>query len=220
MTRLYLLLAAAFALLWANMLARYAPPSPPYLGPPNKLSEGHNKPIRRIVIHSTVSPCKRGGARAIAGYFRSPNAGGSAHYIIDPGEVVQSAYDDAIAWHAPPNPHTLGLEMCDVPGPVPGDSRGSAAWKALKRAWRWRRPEQQEMLKRTARLTAELCLAYDVPLVFLGAAAVRRDAHGITTHANTSAAFRQSTHWDPGWWPRRRFMRLVRREVAAIKARA
>lgn len=198
------------------MSIRIPPPAPPYLGPAAKSSVGSNKPIRRIVIHSTVSPCEPGGARNIASYFRSSRAGGSAHYVVDPGEVVQVVYDSVIAWHAPPNANSLGIELCDIPGPVPGDKPGTAAYRAARRAWRWNRPEQRRMLRRAARLTAELCAAYDVPPVFLGPAKLRAGRVGITTHVNVSRAWGQSTHWDPGFWPRRAFMRKVRRELRAI----
>lgn len=199
---------------------RIAPPEPPYLGPPDKSTPGSNKPITRVVIHSTVSPCKPGGARQIAAYFRSASAGGSAHYVVDPAETVQAAYDSVICWHAPPNPGSLGIEMCDIPGPVPNDPPGSARWKAARRSWRWARPEQQAMLKRTAELTAHLCLAYDVPIVWVDALRLRGGGHGITTHAEVSKAFGQSTHWDPGFWPRRRFMRLVRKAAARLEREA
>lgn len=192
-------------------------PSPPYLGPPFRSSAGNNKPINRVVIHSTVSPCEPGGARAIASYFRSNSAKGSAHYVTDPAEVVQSAYDNTICWHAPPNQHSIGVEMCDIPGPRPDEPVGSARWHALRRAWRWIRPNQFRMLRRTAELTAQLCLAYDVPIRFLTADDLRQGRRGITTHANVSAAFEQSTHWDPGWWPRRRFMRLTRKYARQIE---
>lgn len=198
------------------MGTHHEPPAPPYVGPPYRSSQGTNKPIRRIVIHSTVSPCEEGGARRIGAYFRSSSAGGSAHYVIDPGEVVQSAYDSVICWHAPPNQGSLGLEMCDYPGPVPDDEPRSARWKAAKRSWRWVRPNQRRMLRRTARLTAELCLAYGVPPRFLSLNQLRGGASGVTTHASVSKAFGQSTHWDPGFWPRRRFMRLVRRHYAKL----
>lgn len=196
----------------------YLPPSPPYRGPAAHTSSGSNKPITRIVIHSTVSPCVPGGAEDIARYFRSSASGGSAHYVVDPATVVQVVYDSVIAWHAPPNPHSLGIEMCDIPGPVPNDSRASAAWKAAKRAWRWNRPEQKKLLDRTALLTAQLCLAYDVPPVFLSSAALRAGKHGVTTHANVSGAWHESTHWDPGFWPKRQFMRKVRKNIEKIKA--
>lgn len=201
-------------------MPRFRAPAPRYLGPAAHTTAGDNKPIARIVIHSTVSPCKEGGAEMIARYFRSQGAGGSAHYVVDPAESVQVVYDGVIAWHAPPNDHSIGIEMCDVPGPVPDDSRTSAAFKAARQAWRWIKPEQQQMLRNTAELTAQLCLAYDVPVVFLSPRALTSGRHGITTHANVSAAWRQSTHWDPGFWPRRRFMRLVRAEVKRLKASA
>lgn len=197
-------------------MARPKPPTPPYLGPAHRSSSGSNKPINRVVIHSTVSPCEPGGARRIAAYFRSSAAGGSAHYVVDPGEEVQVVWDSTVAWHAPPNPRSLGVEMCDIPGPVPDDKPWTARWKALRRSWRWVRPEQRRMLARSARLTAHLCAAYDVPVRFLSPSQLRAGRRGITTHANVSAAWRQSTHWDPGWWPRRRFMRMVRREYREL----
>jgi hypothetical protein len=162
-----------------------------------------------VVIHSTVSPCKPGGRFDIAAYFRTEQSGGSAHYVADPVGVVQCVGDHTVAWHAPPNRGSLGIEMCDIPGPVPGSKPGTALWKAARRAWRWRRPNQQAMLHVVAQLTAQLCLAYDIPPVFIGTRQLRRGAKGVTTHNKVSRAWHESTHWDPGFWPRRRFMGLV-----------
>lgn len=83
---------------------------------------------------------------------------------------------------------------------------------------RWIEPNHRAMLRRTINLTAELCLAYNVPAVFLSPRMLRAGRHGITTHNNVSKAFHQSSHWDPGVWPRRLFMREVRKEIARIKA--
>jgi len=199
-------------------MPKIKPPAPAYRGPAAHTTPGHNKPIHRIVIHSTVSPCVEGGAEMIARYFKSEGAGGSAHYVVDPAETVQVVYDDVIAWHAPPNSNSLGIEMCDVPGPVPGDSRTSAALKAARKAWRWNRLAQRQMLHNTAELTAQLCLAYDVPIVFLSPADLAAGKHGITTHNNVSSAWHQSTHWDPGFWPRRKFMRLVREAAKELQS--
>lgn len=184
-------------------MPKIKPPSPPYLGPAAHTSPGDNKPINRIVLHSTVSPCVAGGARQIAAYFRSASSGGSAHYVVDPAETVQVVYDGVIAWHAPPNAHSLGVEMCDMP--APSDPA------------RWDNPAHQAMLKRAVHLVAALCLAYDVPPRFRGPIALKLGRRGITTHANVSAAFKQSTHWDPGAWPRRKFMRALRAEVKRLK---
>lgn len=178
-------------------------PSPPYLGPAAHTSSGSNKPIRRIVIHSTVGPTAKGSARNIATYFRSPSSGGSAHYVVDAGEVVQVVYDGVIAWHAPPNQHSLGIEMCDYP--------------SASTAKRWKGADHKAMLDHTAELTAQLCLAYDVPIRWRWALGLRAGRRGITSHVNVSKAFRQSTHWDPGKWPRRRFMRLVRRHARRLR---
>lgn len=194
------------------------PPAPAYRGPAAHTTPGHNKPIHRVVLHSTVSPCVEGGAEMIARYFKSEGAGGSAHYVVDPAETVQVVYDDVIAWHAPPNQNSLGIEMCDIPGPIPGDSRTSAAFKAARKAWRWTRPAQRQMLHNAAELTAQLCLAYDVPLIFLSASDLVAGKRGITTHNNVSQAWHQSVHWDPGFWPRRKFMRLVRQYAKALQS--
>lgn len=184
-------------------MTSYKPPAPPYVGPAAHTSSGSNKPIKRVVIHSTVSPCERGGARKIAAYFRSPSAGGSAHYVVDPGEVVQVVYDGVVAWHAPPNPNSIGIEMCDMP--------------VADSAARWNDADHRAMLDRVAQLTAQLCLAYDVPPYFRGRVALRLGRRGVTTHNEVSKAWGQSTHWDPGAWPRRKFMRTVRRYVRAAK---
>lgn len=180
-------------------MSKFVAPAPPYLGPAAHVSPGDNKPINRIVLHSTVSPCIPGGARKIAAYFRSQSAGGSAHYVVDPSEAVQVVYDGVVAWHAPPNPHSLGVEMCDMP--VAGD------------ASRWEDKSHQAMFNQVVELVASLCLAYDVPPLYRGPIALKLGRRGITTHADVSAAFKQSTHWDPGAWPRRKFMKALRAEV-------
>lgn len=184
---------------------KFEAPAPAYLGPARRSSAGENKPIKRIVIHSTVSATKAGGARDIAAYFRGPNAGGSAHYVVDPYEVVQVVFDSVIAWHAPPNANSLGVELCDFPAP------GSKGMK------RWRDAEHRLLFRRAVDLVAQLCLAYDVPPWFVGPIGLRLGRKGVTTHAAVSTAWRQSTHWDPGAWPRRAFMRAVRKRISELK---
>jgi N-acetyl-anhydromuramyl-L-alanine amidase AmpD len=177
------------------------PPAPPYLGPAAHVSAGDNKPIRRIVIHGTVSPCRTGQARATARYFRSPAAGGSAQYVVDPGEVIQCVYDGQIAQHAPPNAHSLGVELCD-PQTGPAD--------------RWDDRDHRAMLILAAHLVAQLCLAYDVPIRKLTVADLRAGHHGICGHVDVSRAFKQSTHTDPGTgFPWKRFISQVAGFVTA-----
>lgn len=198
----------------------FLPPNPLYVGPAAHTMTGSNKPVHRIVLHSTVSPCEQGGAAKVARYFRSPESGGSAHYVVDPGVVLQVVYDSVIAEHAPPNPHSLGIEMCDMPAGtlVRWDDPATDLHSTRKNPLRWIEPNHRKMLRRVALLTAELCLAYDVPVVFLSSADLVAGKHGITTHANVSMAWNQSTHWDPGLWPKRSFMRQVRKDVKRLKA--
>lgn len=187
-----------------NAMTHIDPPSPTYLGPPKHFSAGDNKPIKRIVIHSAVTPCQPGMARLVARLFREGQVNGSAHYCIDPLEVVQSAFDSVICWHAPPNQGSIGNEMADHPTKVPG---------------RWLGRNHRRVLRKTARLTARQCLAWHLPIQWLTVADLKMGKRGITSHNNISKAFGQSSHWDPGQFPRRRFMRLVRKYAKQIKER-
>jgi hypothetical protein len=182
------------------------PPSPPYLGPA-KFHGGAQglKPLKRIVIHGTVSPCKRGGARDIARYFANTvTRPSSAHYVIDPGEVVQVVGDHQVAYHAPPNTDSIGIEHCD---PVAGDPN------------RWADTDHQAMLKISARTVAELCLAYDVPIRHVGPVGLRLGRRGITGHVDVSNAWHQTSHTDPGkGFPWRRYVAMVKAEAAQLIA--
>lgn len=178
-------------------------PNPVYLGPVAHWSSGNNKPPTRWVIHCTVSPCEVGGARDIAAYFRTQASGGSAHYVSDPSGSVQPAYDGVICWHAPPNPNSIGLELCD-----PMRGRGK----------RWHDQDHQQLLEAAAKLTAQGCVFYGIPIKKLDAADLRAGKHGICGHVDVSEAWNQSTHWDPGPafpWPL--FMRMVRHQAAVIR---
>jgi hypothetical protein len=164
-------------------------------------------------------------AAAMVNAFRGDRAA-SAHYGVDPETERQYVGDHTVAYHCGYNEGSIGVEMCDMPGPVPGDKPGTARFKALRRAWRWGKPNQKKMLRRTAVLTAHLCLTYGIPPRYLSTSGLshwdglgrRAGDGGITTHAEMSKAFKKSTHWDPGWWPRRRFLRLVRAEIKRLKA--
>lgn len=198
------------------MTRHFDPPSPPVVGGvPNMHSGTNNKPVHRIVIHSAVAACVAGAARGLGG-LNQRSTTGSWHYATDPAETIQCSFDSYVCWHAPPNLHSLGIEMADFPVPWPED-RSRRAMAKMRRVWRWMGQNHRLMLHRTAKLTAELALAYDVPIRFVSVQGLKDGKHGITTHVNVSKAFHQSTHWDPGAWPKRYFMRLVRRYAADIR---
>lgn len=159
---------------------------------------GSQTKINRIVIHCTVSPTSRGWARKIANYFQSPSAGGSAHYVVDAGEIVQCLPDDIVAWHAPPNTGSIGVELCD--------------WQKGK-ASRWQDDDHQSMLRLAAPLVRSLAERHDVPLVWLSPAELRAGKRGICGHVDISRAWGQTDHGDPhmgGPFPTSQFMSMIK----------
>lgn len=156
--------------------------------------DGINGTINRIVVHGTVSPCVRGGARANARYFQSPTAGGAAHYIQDPGEAIQCVHENTIAYHAPPNSNSIGLEFCD-------EEVGDPA--------RWQDANHEEMLHRGALLVRDIAERKNVPKVWLSVADLLAGKRGITSHANVAAAWHRTDHTDPVGFPVEHFMGLV-----------
>lgn len=163
---------------------------------------GSQTTVARIVIHATVSPCKRGGARSVAAYFQSAGAGGSAHYIVDPGETVACVREETVAYHSPPNTGSIGVELCDP-------QKGPSA--------RWADDDHEAMLLRAALLVREIASRWDVPLTRLTVAQVKAGKHGICGHVDVSNAFHQTDHSDPGSaFPWDHFMRLVREEAPPV----
>lgn len=193
------------------MTLTIAPPEPVYLGPAKFYGGEQRSPFKRIVIHCTVSPTERGGARNVARYFRQTvTRPSSCHYIVDPFEAVQVVGDHTVAFHAPPNGGldggTIGVELCD-PQSGPAD--------------RWFDELHQRMLRRAARLVARLALAYDVPIEKLGPRDLVGGARGICGHVDVSYAWRQTSHTDPGdAFPWGLFFRLVREHAERLRGRA
>src|SRR5688572_26108542 len=115
--------------------------NPPVVGghPRDHSSQG-NKPIARIVVHSAVMPWQ------LAHWNKDGVGGGSWHYATDPVDTFQTSYDSYVCWHAPPNGNSIGIEMADWP-----TTAGTV------KTWRWNRDNHKAMLRRTAKLVAELC---------------------------------------------------------------
>jgi N-acetylmuramoyl-L-alanine amidase CwlA len=178
------------------------PPSPPMI--PARWHGGRQTP-RTIVLHSAVVQCSPGAARAVGAYFARVERKASAHYGVDPAETIQYVGDHVVAFHCGHNQDTIGVEMCEYPSMV-----NLARWAT--------RPHRQ-MRRRAVNLVARLCLAYDIRPYFVGPRALRAGRHGVTTHNTVRLAFPGvTTHWDPGAWPRRRFMRQVRARIAQLEA--
>lgn len=153
-----------------------------------------NTPPSRVVIHATCPnigypmASGPGAARSTARYFQSATAGGSAHYVCDGGEEQHCVPEDIIAWHAPPNPHSIGIEICAEGGEYP---------KSYTRA-QWLSDAVWPGVLRAAARTRELCLRYSLPQVKLNSADLLAGRKGICGHADVSHAYAQSSHTDPG----------------------
>jgi hypothetical protein len=214
------------------MTATFPPPSPVRI-----LTDKHGGPQTPtlVVMHATVSPTRAGMARAIARMFRDSDRDSSAHYVVDEAEVIQCVGDHRIAWHCGYNADSLAIEMCFMPlldslrnWLLPADQRtgDKVGTHARIIPLRWLQPAPRRMFRRSVNLAGDLCLSYGIRPRYIGVRKVRAwDAAGrpaalggITTHAVMTKAFRRSTHWDPGAWPRRLFIRRVRRHVEARRA--
>lgn len=166
---------------------------------------GKQQAVNRIVIHGTVSPTVRGGARNVANFFATENNQTSAHFVVDPGEIIQCVMEDTIAWHDGTNTNSIGIEMCDL---VDGPSQ------------RWADENHVDMMSRTAMLVNDVAARHNVPLVKLTAQDIRAGKRGICGHADMRDAFPGSTtHYDPGLtFPWARFMEEVNGDMGLSQA--
>jgi N-acetyl-anhydromuramyl-L-alanine amidase AmpD len=153
------------------------------------VSSGSNAPIHRIVIHATAPGLHQtdasndGKARETAHYFQSHTSGGSAHYIEDGHDEEHCVHDNAIAWHAPPNSGSIGIEIC-------GEAHYSAA--------QWNTAVVKGCLDRAAARCAELCHRFGIPEVKLSAHDLLAGHRGVCGHVDVSQAWHMSDHTDPG----------------------
>lgn len=171
----------------------------PYAGPVAHSSGNNNLPINRIVIHCTAGK-DAGAASGTAKYFQDPNASGSAHYVVDPTTTLQCAYDSVVCWHAPPNLHSIGIEIeCSLAN----DGKGH-----------WQQANHIAMMQRAADLTAAKCIQYNIPIVKLSPTDLLNSKRGICGHVDVTNAFHQSTHTDPGpYFPWQQFIAMVQSRV-------
>lgn len=153
-----------------------------------------------IVLHSMEVPLSIGRAEWMAGWFSGATAPpASAHFGVDPNEVIRCVADRDVAWAAPGANHN-GLHI-------------EHAGYARQTRGQWLSNDGQKMLERSAALCRELCDRYDIPLRYVDQFGLARGERGITTHHQVSQAFKRSTHWDPGpGFPIDHYLDLVRED--------
>lgn len=159
-------------------------------------SGARNLPISRVVVHATnggagyPAASADGMAMSTARYFAGEDAvkpQGSAHYVCDVAREVHCVPDDVTAWHAPPDAHSVGVEICADGGQGAGYTRdqwlSGSVWPAVVRA---------------AGRTAELCARFHIPVARIGPVALKGGQGGICGHWDVTAAWDESDHTDPG----------------------
>jgi len=151
---------------------------------------GGNLPITRVVVHATAGgqgyprESRAGVAHSTALYFAGGQAGGSAHYIVDAsGAEEHCVPDDVVAFHAPPNQGSIGIEICADPSYTRDQWLSPQVWPAVQAA---------------ARRARELCDRFKLPRNRLLPANLLAGQRGVCAHVDVSNAWRQSTHWDTG----------------------
>ncbi|MDH4347067.1 MAG: N-acetylmuramoyl-L-alanine amidase [Thermoleophilia bacterium] len=172
----------------------------PFVASPN-VTHTEGRAIDVVVMHTMEAAERLDTAEVVARWFARPDAEVSAHYCVDADSIVQCVREQDIAWHARGgNDHSIGIELAGYAGQGPKGWDDDYSWAVLERA---------------SALVADLCRRHDVPVRRLRADDLRARRRGLTGHADVSAAFGRSTHWDPGPdFPWRRFLRLIRMRLA------
>jgi N-acetyl-anhydromuramyl-L-alanine amidase AmpD len=152
--------------------------------------------ISVVVIHTMEIAEREGAASACAAWFASPASEVSAHYCVDADTTIQCVREEDIAWHARGgNGNSVGIELAGFAGQA---------------AREWNHDYSRAVLERAAALTADVCARHRIPIRRVRAAGLVAERSGITGHADVSAAFGKSDHWDPGpAFPWGRFLRRV-----------
>lgn len=139
--------------------------------------------VDRLVLHRMQAPMRRGVARGTANYFAAGSGGNmvSAHVTVDPGEAIRCLDLTDMAFHAPPNGKSWGMELS-------GYSEDDD----------WGTPDGKAMLAIAAGVASGMAAQANLPPRWLVANALLAGGTGYTTHGEVSNAWGMSDHWDPG----------------------
>lgn len=167
----------------------------PFIQARNFTKSAHRS-ILAVCIHTMEAPEGPKTAENVANWFATqpvqgqlvngkPWRGTSAHWNVDADSIVQSVREQDIAWHAGPvNGWSIGVEHA-------GYARQSAS--------EWQDEYSTNMLIRSARLVAEICFRWDIPVMRVTANDLKLGQQcGIFGHCDVTKAFAFGDHTDPG----------------------
>jgi N-acetyl-anhydromuramyl-L-alanine amidase AmpD len=160
------------------------------------------RPVRLIVVHATESPELATGAENNARWFQNPQAGGSAHVVVDSDSVIQCVKDNDQAAGA------NGVNRDGIHVELVGYAKQTSA--------EWMDKFGLLMLERGAGVVAQYALKYDIPAVHLTNDQLLAGAKGIIGHYQATACYKPNHgHEDPGpSFPWTWFMQRVVAQVA------
>ncbi|MCI6583448.1 MAG: N-acetylmuramoyl-L-alanine amidase [Mobiluncus sp.] len=149
---------------------------------PNRTGVATHK--RLVVIHTMESPEGARTAEDVARYFQNPRIRASAHYCVDADSVSQCVPERQVAWAAPGCNHDgIQIELAGRAGQTPEQ---------------WRDAFSRAELDLTARLVAEICDRWNIPIRHLSNGQLGAGWAGLIGHNQASDVYRKSDHWDPG----------------------
>lgn len=154
-----------------------------------------NRGIWWVVIHDEEYPESVHSAEDIAQMFHTTSRPASAHYCHDEDSTVQCVLEKDIAYHAPPNTHSLGMEHDGY---------------AKQSREEWLTDRGKRMLDRSAKKGADMATRYGIPLEKIDVAALKASKKGFCGHIDITNAFHLTTHTDPGNFPWDYYMERVR----------
>lgn len=165
-----------------------------------KVKPAAPRKVNLVVLHSMEAAEKPTTAEAVASWFAgfsAPRA--SAHFCVDSDSIVQCVKEQDVAWAAP------GANASGIHVEHAGYARQTAA--------EWMDAFSWSMLNLSARLVADVCRRWAIPVEYVSAEGLLEGGRGITTHLQVTLACQlakkrnltrspfysaQSNHTDPG----------------------
>jgi len=157
-------------------------PSITWVGPTGNCDSGRSgHQIEMIVVHYTAS----GSGTGTVSWFKNPQSGVSAHYIIDhDGKILQLVKDGDTAWHAGlpgdlarddairPNPRAIGIEIVNW-GPLEKRDNKYYNWtgnehqgQVVEAGGEYWEPYTEAQYESLIELISYLCKRYSVPIQY------------------------------------------------------